>query len=194
MNLAMFHPPVPLKMTSRFKENDMSISLYQIAEDYRDILSLMDDSDSDDPETLHQLVQDTLDQLQLDEQFTDKALAVACYTRELELEAEAVKNTETSIRNRRKQLESRSEFLRNYLITQLQKVNKTELKSNQIVVRLRKTPARIIVDDESMIPDQFKEVETLTHIRKNWMQEQLRLGVNSIPGVHLETGVSLTLR
>ncbi|MBK1642854.1 hypothetical protein CKO12_13440 [Chromatium okenii] len=171
----------------------MSITLYQIADDYRDILSLME-SDVDDPATLHQLVQDTLDQLQLDEQFTDKALAVACYVRETELEAEAVKATETSIRNRRKQLECRSEFLRNYLITQLQKVNKTELKSNQIVVRLRKTPARIIVDDESMIPDQFKEVETLTHIRKNWMQEKLRLGVDSIPGVHLETGVSLTLR
>jgi len=171
----------------------MSITLYQIADDYRDILSLMD-SDSDDPATLHQLVQDTLDQLQLDDQFTDKALAVACYTRELELEAEAVKATENIIRNRRKRLESRSEFLRNYLITQLQKVNKTELKSNQIVVRLRKTPARIIVDDESMIPEQYKEVETVTTIRKNWMQEQLRLGVDSIPGIHLETGVSLTMR
>nr|WP_172452547.1 siphovirus Gp157 family protein [Chromatium okenii] len=70
----------------------MSITLYQIADDYRDILSLME-SDYDDPE-LRQLVQDTLDQLQLDDQFTDKALAVACYTRELELEAEAVKATE----------------------------------------------------------------------------------------------------
>jgi hypothetical protein len=189
----MDHPRT-LKTTSSFnEENNMSITLYQIADDYRDILSLME-SDSDDPTTLHQLVQNTLDQLQLDDQFTDKALAVACYTRELELEAEAVALTEKSIRNRRKALESRSEFLRNYLITQLQKVNKTELKSNQIIIRLRKTPARIIVDDESMIPDQFKEVETLTHIRKNWMQEQLRLGVDFIPGVHLETGVSLTLR
>ncbi|WP_172452549.1 hypothetical protein [Chromatium okenii] len=44
----------------------MSITLYQIADDYRDILSLMD-SDSDDPEILRQLVQDTLDQLQLDD-------------------------------------------------------------------------------------------------------------------------------
>ncbi|WP_172452529.1 hypothetical protein [Chromatium okenii] len=31
--------------------------------------------------------------------FTDKALAVACYTRELELEAEAVKATENIIRS-----------------------------------------------------------------------------------------------
>ncbi|PQJ96867.1 hypothetical protein CXB77_05485 (plasmid) [Chromatium okenii] len=56
------------------------------------------------------------------------------------MEAEAVKATETSFAIAASNLNP-SEFLRNYLITQLQKVNKTELKSNQIVVRLRKTPA-----------------------------------------------------
>ncbi len=174
----------------------MSITLYQIAEDYRAILSLMDHADeNDDPETLRQAMQTTLEDLNLDEQFSEKALAVACFTRELEGEALAVKATEDSIRSRRKQIESKVDFLRHYLTIQLQKCGKTELKNHQILVKLRKTPPRIMVDDADSIPAQFKETEMVTTIRKNWMQESLRSGeFASIPGIHLETGMALTLR
>lgn len=175
----------------------MSLPLYQIADQYRDILSSVDQiaSDEDNPEVLKQLLQDTLDSLNLDQQFADKALAVACYAREVEAEAQAVKQTEDSLRLRRKRLEMRSEWLRDYLLTQMQKANKAELKNAQILVKLRKTPPRIVVDKESDIPEEFKEFETVTHIRKNWMLEKLKSGdVDSIAGVHLETGVTLTLR
>lgn len=171
------------------------LKLYEIADQYREILSLMDHADEDDPETLRHAVQTTLEDLNLDEQFTEKALAVACFTRELEGEALAVKATEDSNRSRRKQIESKVDFLRHYLTIQLQKVGKTELKNHQILVKLRKTPPRIVIDDESAIPDQFKETEIVTTIRKNWMQEALRSGeCSSISGIHLETGMALTLR
>ncbi len=175
----------------------MSLPLYQIADQYRDILSSVDQiaSDEDNPEVLQQLLQDTLDSLNLDQQFADKALAVACYTRELEAEAQAVKQTEESLRLRRKRLEMRSEWLRDYLLTQMQKANKTELKNAQILVKLRKTPPRIVVYKESDIPEEFKEVETITRLRKSWMMEKLKSGdMDFIPGVHLETGVTLSLK
>ncbi len=174
----------------------MSLPLYKIADQYREILSMVDRQDIgvEHSESLKQCVQDTLDSLDLDKQFSDKALAVACFTRELEAEAIAVKQTEDSLRNRRKSLEIRAEWMRDYLLVQLQKTNTSELKNDQIMVKLRKCPSRLCVIDEDEIPDEFKEVETVTSIRKKMMLDKLRSGeLESIPGVVIEQGITLSL-
>jgi hypothetical protein len=149
-------------------------------------------------EYLKQLAQDTLDSLHLDElgkQFDEKALAVAAFAKEVNAECEAVKNVEETLRKRRKRLEFMYEYMRDYLCVQLQKVGKSSVKNNEIVVSLRKTPGRIVIDKESEIPPEYIETQTITNIRKNWMLEKLKSGeLDSIPGVHVETGFSLSLR
>lgn len=172
------------------------LPLYQIANQYREILSQADQPDIslEESEALKQCVEDTLESLNLDDQFNDKALAVACFTKELEAEAQAVKQTEETLRNRRKRLEIRANWMRDYLLVQLQKVQKSELKNDQIVIKLRSCPPKIVVDSEALIPSEFKEVETTIKICKSKMLEQFRNGTDTIPGVHVETGLTLSLR
>jgi hypothetical protein len=175
----------------------MSLTLYQIADQYRMILRELDQPDIgvEDQDALKLLVQNTLNNLDLDTAFEEKALAVGMFCKELASEAEAVKKTEESLRSRRKSLELRYEWLRDYLLVQMQKVKKAEVKNDQIVLKLRKTPGRLVIDRESDIPPEYIETQTITSVRKNWMLEKLKSGeLDSIPGVHVETGFSLSLR
>jgi hypothetical protein len=173
----------------------MNLKLYEITDQYRSILA-MTDSDDDDPEHLAEAIQDTLDGLNLDEDFTRKGCAVACYSQELLAEANSVRDVEESLKRRRKRLETRSEYLRDYLRVQMLKVNKTEIKDAQIVCKLRKSPGRIQVLAEDLIPPEYLEVETSIKILKAKMLEAFRTAtVESIPGVEYDTsGMSLTIR
>jgi hypothetical protein len=173
----------------------MNLKLYEITDQYRSILA-MTDSDDDDPEHLAEAIQDTLDGLNLDEDFTRKGCAVACYSQELLAEANSVRDVEESLKRRRKRLETRSEYLREYLRVQMLKVNKTEIKDAQIVCKLRKSPGRIQVLAEDLIPPEYLEIETSLKVLKAKMLEAFRTAaVESIPGVEYDTsGLSLTIR
>lgn len=173
----------------------MALKLYEIADQIRSLLALAD-SDDDDPEHLAEAIQDTLEGLNLDEDFTRKGCAVACYSEELLAEANAVREVEETLKRRRKRLETRSEFLREYLRVQMLKVNKTELKDAQIVCKLRKSPGRIQVLAEDLIPAEYLEVETSLKVLKAKMLEAFRTAqVESIPGVKYDTsGMTLSIR
>jgi hypothetical protein len=107
-----------------------------------------------------------------------------------------VRDVEDSLKRRRKRLETRSEYLREYLRVQMLKVNKTEIKDAQIVCKLRKSPGRIQVLAEDLIPPEYLEIETSLKVLKAKMLEAFRTAaVESIPGVEYDTsGMSLTIR
>lgn len=173
------------------------LKLYEIADDIRALLAVLEDPEPDPnrPDSLQEAVRDTLAALNLDTQFEQKALSVSCFIKELEAELNAVQDTLNGFKSRSKHLEHRIGWLKDYLLVNMQKVGKTELQDHQIRVKLRKTPAKVVIDNEAVIPDAFKETETLVHIRKSWMLDQLRSGqVDVIPGIHLETGFALSIR
>ena len=173
----------------------MSLKLYEIADHYRAILASAD-SEDDDPASLSQAIQDTLEALNLDEDFVRKGCAVAGFSQELLAEANSVRDVEESLRRRRKRLEARAENFREYLRVQMLKVNKTEIKDEQIVCRLRKSPGRIQVLAEDLIPPEYLEVETSLKVLKAKMLEAFRTAqVESIPGVEYDTsGMTLSIR
>ena len=173
----------------------MNLKLYEIADQYRSFLA-MADSDDENPENLAEAIMDTLDGLNIDEDFTRKGCAVACYSQELLAEANAVREVEENLKRRRKRLETRSEFLRDYLRVQMLKINKSEIKDEQIVCKLRKSPGRIQVLAEDLIPPEYLEVETNLKVLKAKMLEAFRSAtVENIPGVEYDvSGMSLTIR
>ena len=173
----------------------MNLKLYEIADQYRSILA-MADSEDDNPENLAAALQDTLEALNLEEDFNRKGCVVACYSQELLAEAQAVREVEDALKRRRKRLETRAEYLREYLRVQMLKVNKTELRDEQIVCKLRKSPGRIQVIAEDLIPAEYLEVETTLKVLKTKLLEAFRSAqVESIPGVEYDTsGMSLTIR
>lgn len=130
----------------------MSISLYQISEEYREALDTLGDPDQWSEDTdMAQAVADTLEALQ--GQFLDKAQAVALYARGLQVEAEAVKSEAARLATRAKHLEDREARLREYLRAAMATHGLKELKGCPVPVKVKKNPPRVEILDPAAVPD-----------------------------------------
>src|SRR3954463_15677584 len=94
-------------------KNDLA--LYQLADLYLQDLQKLADLDLDE-----RTVQDTLDGLS--GELEVKATNVAAFARNLEASAEAIKNAEEKMANRRRAIERRAESLRSYLKANMERV------------------------------------------------------------------------
>jgi len=164
----------------------MTLTLYQITDRYQEALLLLSD-----PELPPEVVNDTLDAIE--GEFENKALAVAAFIGNLELEASAVREVEDRMTRRRKALESRAESLREYLHLHMQRLNMQVLKSAEITVKIKRNPPRVVIDNEALLPDDYKEVELTLKVRKQLVQKALGEG-HTVPGAHLESSTRLDIR
>jgi Siphovirus Gp157 len=164
----------------------MTITLYQITDRYQQALLLLSD-----PELPPQVINDTLDAIE--GEFESKALAVAAFIGNLELEASAVREVEERMTRRRKALENRAESLREYLHLHMQRLNVQTVKSAELTIKIKRNPPRVVIDNEALLPDDYKEVELTLKVRKQLVQKALGEG-RLVPGAHLESTTRLDIR
>lgn len=152
--------------------------LYEIANEYVEALENM----TADAELDEECIKDTLDSIQ---QFgTQKALNIAAYIKNLEVEADAVKESEKQMRIRRERLEKKIENIENYLIGNLNSLNIKEAKSDKLIVKIQKNPDSVYIKDQIEIPKDYLVYITATRPDRVLMKKALKNGVQ-IPGVQL---------
>ena len=85
--------------------------------------------------------------------------------------------------------------LKNKWINLLQKSNIKEFTSWSTKVRIKESPWKLIIDDESLIPEQYKEEVTKTTIKidKKELKEDMKQG-EIIEWVHLDQDVTLEIK
>ena len=161
-------------------------ALYEITESYRQALEMFTDPEQDfDP----QMVADTLESLE--GTLEAKATNVAAFFQNLEVTANAIREAEKRMAQRRKAIEKRVESLRQYLLDNMQACGITKIESPYFVISLQKSPESVVVDDESVIPDDYcKFTKT---VDKSLVKQALRDGYD-IPGCHLESGTHVRIR
>ncbi len=118
-------------------------------------------------------------------------LDVACYSAELEREAEALKKTEDELKKRRQSLEKKSKHADDFLMEFLKGRN---IRDERISITFRNKPPHIVIDKEEDIPKEFmKVVETPM---KKELQATIKEHGEIVPGCHLstpnETGFSMS--
>lgn len=165
----------------------MGMSLYQMTEQYQRALAEL--SDADLPE---EVVADTLESLE--GELIQKGQAVAAFALNLGAEIEAIKAVEKRISDRRKALENRAERMRLYLKTNMEKAGITEIKAidGSFTAKLAKGRPAVIVDDESLIPDDSEYVRWTRSVDKTAIAAAIKNGVEVL-GAHIETRPSLRL-
>jgi len=172
----------------------MSLALYAIADEYRaslyDIQNTLEDIEIDD-EDKQSLIVDSLSSIK--DSFEIKALNVASFIANLKLEAIAVKTAEQRMTQRRRSLERQVEWLTDYLFCQLQKMDLNKLSNEQLTLSIKNNPAKVIVSNEEVIPDQFKQSETTTKVLKSLIASAIKSG-ESIEGVYLEGSQRLEIK
>ena len=121
---------------------------------------------------------------------TEKLEATACYVRELEAEAEAIKAEEDRLAKRRKALEGKAARLKTYLMPALEAVG-GKVKGVMASLRISRTQAVKVLDLEAL-PEAFRRIKTTIDPDKTAIKKALKSG-EDIPGAVLEERQSVVI-
>lgn len=165
----------------------MGMSLYHMAEQYRTALAELTDA-----ELPEEVVADTLEALE--GELIQKGQAVAAFTLNLQAEIDAIKAVEKRISDKRKSLEKREAHLRDYLRVNMEKAGITEIKAidGSFTAKLQKGRPSVVIDDESLIPDDSEYVRWKREVNKTAIAAAIQAGAE-VAGAHLETRPALRL-
>lgn len=161
------------------------MSLYTITED---LLAVIDGGMVVDEET-GEIVFDSENLEQLEEEYANKLEGCGLYCKNLSAEIDALREEERSLAARRKSKEGKLERLKEYMLRSMEATNTERIETSKVLISTRKSQ-RVIVDDERKIPLQFLKV-TQT-VNKADLKKALKSG--DIEGAHIEESVSLQLK
>lgn len=176
---------------------DMSTStlrLYEIADNYLQALEDLADIE----ELPAEVIADTLEDLQ--GSFEAKAVSVGAYIRSLEAEASAIEKVRKGMEVRRRSLERHADRLREYLKQQMErtglrhiKVPPQRTKAPCIILRLKANPPSVVVEDEELVPECYKQQVITTKVLKSEIARDLKAGVE-VQGAHLVQTTRLVIQ
>ncbi len=125
-----------------------NMTLYNISADYLEALDHLTDPEADIP---MEAVADTLEGFELE--LSEKATNVAAFARNLEATAKAIKEAEQAMARRRRALENRAKWIKDYLKNNMEATGITKIESPWFVLSIRKNPPAVDVTDEAALPD-----------------------------------------
>jgi hypothetical protein len=165
-----------------------SLSLYAITQDYRAAADRLAELDLP-PEC----VQDTLEGLV--GELETKAQSVVAVARNLEALAASIKQAEADMAARRKALEKRAEWLREYVLQNMQAAGIEKIECPQFRITLRTNPEAVDVFDAAQVPAQYLKTPEPPPpaVDKTAVKAALKLG-QDVPGARLVRGSRLDVK
>jgi hypothetical protein len=164
------------------------LTLYQLSTQYVQALDVLTDPDAELPA---EAVNDTLEALA--GELEEKAVNVAKFLRNMEATAEAIKAAEVNMAKRRKTLESRVQWLKDYLKSNMEHSGMTEIECPYFRVTIQSNPPAIEIFDEDLVPAEFKEPVVNWKVDKTAIRKALQAG-QSVAGASLSQGARLVIK
>lgn len=165
-----------------------NLTLYTIADQYLIDLERLESMDLDE-----QTFKDTLEGLSGDLEI--KATNVAMFVRNLEASAEAIKNAEKQMADRRKAIEAKADKIREYLKENMLRTGISKIDCPYFQLSIRKNPPSVEVIDQALIPDKYFDIPEppAPTLNKNRLKDDLKNGV-IVEGAKLTSGQSLQIK
>lgn len=163
-------------------------TLYEIAADYRMRLELLAELDLDE-----QTIADTLESLGGEIQI--KSQNVAMFIGNLEAQAKAIKEAETTMAARRKAIESRAERVRKYLLENMIFAGISKIECPYFKIAVQDNPPAVMIDDLASVPADYMRQPELPPPApdKKLIAQAIKDGFD-VPGAHLEVGKRLVIK
>ena len=161
-------------------------SLYQISGDYLSALDALTADDDLPPDA----IADTLEGIA--GEWEDKALNVARYIRNLEAEAEAISAARKAMDEREKAAKAKANRLRAYLLAEIERTG-LKAKAPDLEIRTQKNPPSVVIEQEEMIPCEFKKSVTTVTTDKSAIKLAIASG-DSVPGARVEQSMRLVIK
>ena len=156
-------------------------TLYELTEEYRQLLDWMED-----PEMDPQTIQDTLEAL--GGEIEEKADGYAKVIRQLEADAAALKAEAKRMINKQKTAEENIERLKKSLQRTMEITGREKIDTGLFKVWLQKTPESVVMDEQYIenIPERFLRMRD-PEINKQAIKEALIAGEDLDGIAHLES-------
>lgn len=162
-------------------------ALFQLAAEFRAISDRLHEADLDE-----QTIADTLEGIGGDLQ--EKSINVAKYIKNLESDADQIKQVEQQMAERRKVLEKKAASIKHYLHTNMEKAGISKIECPWFVLSIKNNPESVQVADEGSIPrDYFKEIPASYSLDKALVKQAIRDGFD-VPGCFLSRGTRLEIK
>lgn len=166
------------------------MKLYELVDGFEQVAALLDQAEAEGAETPNlEPLKDTLDSLQLD--IETKADNIAKFVRSLQAEADALKAEADRITERRKAKQNKAEYLKNYLESEMLRLDKKKVAGMLFSFTIQNNPPSVEVLDESRVPDRYKIPRV--DIDKRALLADLKNGVE-VAGAQLKQTKGLRIR
>lgn len=145
------------------------MKLYEIAERYRNIEELMDEGIGE-----LDAIQSALDGVE--DEFKDKADAIACMIKDYKADADAIKAEEANLSARRKSKEKSVDFLRSYLAQNMDSLGLKKIETDRNVISVRRSKSVVVTDEKEALRLGYGEVKTSIAIDKRAISAAIKKG------------------
>jgi Siphovirus Gp157. len=164
------------------------LKLYEIEQSYLAALDIFTDPEN---EIMPEVAADTLEAIE--GEFELKAVRVAAFAKQMEAEADAIKAAIEGMDKRRKALENRAKWLKDYVKQGMETLGFKKLESPWFVASVQKNPASVDILNAEAIPSEFKHNVIEIRIDKAAIKTALASGQN-VPGAKLTNGTRLAIK
>lgn len=123
----------------------------------------------------------------------EKQRNVAEFIRHTDNDLEVLDKEISRLQAMKKTTMARSEWLRNYLKKSMDIDGQKELNFVTFKAKIKVNPGAVIIDDESLVPDEYKSTKTIVNVSKAALKIPLSHG-ETIPGCHMETTERLEIK
>lgn len=176
------------------------MSLFQLSDDFKELYNQLDDIDMESTEgaELFEAFADTLEGIEME--FDEKAEKIACFIKDLNYEASAIKAEKQALDKRQKAKEKKADQLKRYLMNCMDRVGKQKIERPLASLSIRNNAESLKVENDmdfirwaqaagrdDLI--RFKDPD----IDKTALKKAVKDGL-TVSGVTLERSRSLTIR
>lgn len=162
----------------------MSITLYQLAEEYQTAL----DAIQIDEETGEVIGFEKV--MAIEDQYDQKAVNCALFLKSLEAEARAIKEERAALDQRAKQAQKKLDRIRAYIASCMQMAGKEKIEDPRVRLSFRKSK-KVQVLNESLLPARLLRIKAEPD--KTAIAQELKAGQN-VPGAELRNSLSLQVK
>ena len=155
-------------------------TLYDIAEEYRELLDLMQSAEVDE-----ETIQDTIEATGLKDDFRNKVDGYLYVIDDLEASNDRIKNEEKRLAERRRMQEKNIRKMKDMLTDTMQLLDIQKERTDRYTVWIQNNNVKLNIEDEQFIPKEFYE-EQQPKLNRKMLTDYLKENKNkSIKGVEL---------
>jgi hypothetical protein len=168
-------------------------SLFELTGQYLEIKKMAEQGVDDD------VIQDTIESLDLETDIEDKADSYAALIRHLKGNTDMLDKEIKRLNEMKGKHKRTIEKLNDNLYNAFKAIGKQELKTDKNVFKMKKNPISLIVEKEDFIPKEFFTEEVTRKLNKDELKKQLKKeldenGTYSLEGVRLEQKERLDIK